>query len=457
MQYAFSVTDRLYLRISLDTAASGSIDKQRETLAPLTRPGAVEYIDRSVSGSKVPFAERPAGSRLVADLRSGDRLLVTKIDRAARSTEDLLSLIKRVNAIGAEVVFAAPYISTEGPMGRLLLTVFGAVAEFEADLISERRRESLEAFRHEGRHAVGSAPFGLRSVPNPNGRGLVLRPDPATAPRLRDAVKRILTSEVTQAQAAASLGIGAPGFSRLLRNERLAGVVGHETDGSPRVEPDAAVFSLVEWAALQEHLTRPVKAWTKADGYGAALACAVCGERLYLNVAKRREHSVYRCRRVRHTAGEPGVSVIASNADRAVEEEFLATFGRLPVTEAVVVSTSDARARAVAAARLRLDVARRAQDAAITEEDDDEADRAYKSAKRALREAESLPDESAVEYRETGETFAEVWERADRNRRTALLLRAGRWIVVPGRVPLAQKITREDAEPDYLAGEALYS
>lgn len=447
------MTDRLYLRISLDTARSGSIDKQRAMLAPHARPGFVEYVDRSVSGAKVRFSERDGGSRLLADLRRGDRLLVTKIDRAARNTEDLLGLVKRVNALGAEVVFAEPYINTEGPMGKLLLTLLGAVAEFESALIAERRRDSLAAFADEGRHAVGAAPFGLASVENPHGRGLVLRPHPEEAPRLRAAVERLLAGE-PQYRLAEELGFAsAPAFGRLLRNDRLAGALG-DGPGGPRIEPDAAVFSLVEWRRLQDHLSRPARSWSKADGYGAALACGVCGDRLYLNVAKNREHSVYKCRRVKHSPDQPGVSVMVGNANRVVEEDFLVSFGALPVTEAVLVSTSDARARAVAAARLRLDAAKRAQDAAA-EDEEERAFAEYRAARRALREAEALPDESVVEYRETGETFARVWERANDYERSAMLVRAGRWLVTPGRMPLAEKIRREAAEPDYLAGESL--
>lgn len=471
------MVDRTYLRISLDTAASGSIGKQRSRLAKVA-VDPIEYADESVSGSKIPFRERPAGARLLADLERGDRVLVTKIDRAARNVVDLLDVVRRVEAAGASIVFVDQAIDTAGPMGRFLLTLLGAVAELEAEIIAERRRESLAAFREEGRHAVGSAPFGLRSVPNPTGRGLVLRPDPEAAPLLREAVERVLAGE-SQARVAEDLRtavdalnadalaaapdpeqvrarsrLGAPAFSRLLRNERLAGILGREADGSPRVDPEAAVFTLAEWDALQRHLARPAKAWTRAEGYGAALACGVCGDRLYLNVAKRREHSVYRCRRVKHAADEPGVSVIAANADRVVEEDFLGVFGRLPVTEAVVVSTSDARAHAVAAARLRLDAAKRAQDAAATEDEEEAAFGAYRAAKRALRDAEALPDESVVEYRETGETFAAVWGRSGADVRTALLRRAGRWVVAPGRIPLAAKIHREHAEPDYVAGEA---
>ncbi|GAB2736485.1 recombinase family protein [Nocardioides pakistanensis] len=313
------MTDRAYARISLDTKASGSITKQRSALTKAAHDEPVFYVDESVSGSKVPFAERPAGGRLLADLERGDRVLVTKIDRAARNVRDLLGLVERIEAAGASIVFTEQNIDTAGPMGRLLLTLLGAIAEFEAALIAERRRESLASFRDEGRHAVGRAPFGLRSVPNPKGRGLVLRPDPDEAPLLREAVEDILAGGSQRAWSA-ECGMGHPAFGRLLRNERLAGIIGRDEDGTPRLDPEQAVFS---------RLTPPRP---RTDGYGPALACAICGDRLYLNIARRsgptgRDYSGYRCRAVRHAPGEPSVSVMRVNADALVEREFLALFG----------------------------------------------------------------------------------------------------------------------------------
>lgn len=433
------MTDRAYARISLDTLASGSIAKQRARLLRYA-PEAVVYVDESVSGSKVPFGERPAGRRLLAELEAGDRVLVTKIDRAARNVRDLLALIERIEAAGASIVFVDQALDTAGPMGRFMLTLLGAVAELEAGIIAERRRESLASFREEGRWAVGSAPFGLQSVPNPDGRGLVLRPDPERAPALREAVEAILAGG-SQRDAAEELGILETRLSRLLRNERLAGINGHDANG-PRYDPDQAVFSLPEWSRLQAYLDRPVKAWSRAEGIGAALSCAICGDRLYRNIAANPAHDVYKCRRVRHAPGEPGVSVMAHRAEQAVYTDFLDALGWMPVTEVRVVDSSAEREEAVALARIRLDAARRAQDAAIDEEAEEEADAAYRAARRALREAEALPSSTEVVHVPTGKTFAEVWEDADDAERAALLARVGPWEVLPGRLPLAEKVRR---------------
>lgn len=445
------MTDRAYARISLDSLTSGAIVKQRSRLAKTAVEGAVWYVDESVSAAKVRFADRPEGGRLLADLRAGDRVLVTKIDRAARNVRDLLDLVERIEEAGASIVFVDQNIDTAGPMGRFLLTLLGAVAELEAAIVAERVRETRESFRAEGRFGGGPVPVGFVTAPHPNGRGLVLRPS-EDAGLVRDVVARLLAGEPQRALAPV-LGLGEPGFSRYLRNPVLAGIrPGSDLD----VDPDAAVLSLVEWEALQEHLDRPVKAWARTDGYGAALACGTCGSRLYFARSKRYPaSSVYRCGRRLHAPGDPAVAVVRRHADAHVEGEFLAAFGGLPVLEEVVVSSSAVRAEAVARARLRLDAVRRAQDEATTEEEDDRLAVEFRGARAALREAEALPEESVRELVPTGRSFAETWAGADDDTRAALLLRVGPWVVEPGRLPLAEKVHLAEREPDYLAGADL--
>lgn len=436
------MTDRAYARISLDTKVSGSITKQKARLTRASSGEPIFYLDESVSGSKVPFADREAGARLLADLEPGDRVLVTKIDRAARNVRDLLDLVERIEKAGASIVFIDQAIDTAGPMGRFLLTLLGAVAELEANIIAERRRESLASFHDEGRHAVGRAPFGLQSVSNLNGRGLVLRPHPEEAPILRDVVERLLAGE-SQASLAQVVGMGAPAFSRLLRNQRLAGILDYTDDG-PRLDPDMAIFTLAEWHRLQQHLSRPVKSWSKAEGIAAALVCEACGERLYFNKsAKKPEYATYRCRKtaVVHTRdGLSGATVIAFNANDYVERVFLDTFGDVSVVDEVTISTDAAREEALAGAMLRLEAARAALDAA-EEDDEEQAMSNFLAAKRALREAKATPSETRIEVRDIGMTFGELWDLATSpDERVALLQKAGRWVVALGRLPIEEKI-----------------
>lgn len=445
------MTDRAYARISLDTERSGSIVKQRGRLQRAADGEPEWYVDESVSGAKVPFAERPAGRRLLDALQRGDRVLVTRIDRAARNVRDLLDLVERIEGRGASVVFVDQNIDTAGPMGRFLLTLLGAIAELEAGIVAERVRETRESFRIEGRFGGGPIPAGLAAVPNPNGRGLVLRPDPATANTARDVIRRVLAGEPQRALAPI-LGLGEPGFSRWLRNPVLAGI---RPGADVEVDPEAALIPVAEWQRLQDHLDRPAKAWTRADGIAAALMCATCGERLYLARSKAApDSSVYRCARRAHAPGTPGASVTRIHADAHIEREFLARFGALPVMAEMSVDSGTERDEAVAVARYRLESAQAALSSADTDEDEEQAFQAVRVAKRALREAEAIPSETVTELVPTGLTFAESWEVADDVARTRLLLGVGPWIVEPGRgLPIDQKVYLDPSRVDYLAGQ----
>lgn len=454
------MTDRGYARISLDTETSGSIDKQRSRIEKYAGAGIEWYLDESVSGSKVPFADRPEGRRLLADLEQGDRVLVTKIDRAARSVRDLLNLVERIDKVGASIVFVDQNIDTSGPMGRFLLTLLGAIAELEAGIIAERRRESLEQFAQEGRHAVGRAPFGFESVPNPSGRGLVIRPDPEEAPVLIDAIERVLRGE-RQGPVAASIGISESGFSRLLRSPRLAGMTPANggvvmVNGVPRVDPESALMTVAEWNRLQQALNKG-KTWTRHGGIAEALTCSGCGDRLYYQSRPKVEQSTYFCRRARdeHRVDRVPTSAIQVRiAEAEVERMFLERFGDERGVETYWQDSSDARAEAVALARVQLQEVRRRQDAATTDEEEDALLGDYRAAKRALRDAEAMPSERRLVTKHTDRTVADEWRDADPEQRVRMLKLAGQWVVYPGRLPIDQKIRLVPRKPDMEALKA---
>lgn len=86
-------------------------------------------------------ADRPEFDKLMAKIESGDTLIVTKLDRLARNTQDALNIVKKMNAEG--VILRVLNIGTidNSPSGRLIFTVFSAFAEFERDLIVSRTQE----------------------------------------------------------------------------------------------------------------------------------------------------------------------------------------------------------------------------------------------------------------------------------------------------------------------------
>ena len=104
----------------------------------LKRAGAVKIFKDKYTGTT---ANRPEFDKLMAKIKIGDTLIVTKLDRLARNTQDALNIVKKMNAEG--VILRVLNIGTidNSPSGRLIFTVFSAFAEFERDLIVSRTQE----------------------------------------------------------------------------------------------------------------------------------------------------------------------------------------------------------------------------------------------------------------------------------------------------------------------------
>ena len=104
----------------------------------LKRAGATKIYKDKYTGTT---ANRPKFDKLMDKLQNGDTLIVTKLDRLARNTQDALSIVKQMNDEG--VILRVLNIGTidNSPSGRLIFTVFSAFAEFERDLIVSRTQE----------------------------------------------------------------------------------------------------------------------------------------------------------------------------------------------------------------------------------------------------------------------------------------------------------------------------
>ena len=105
-------------------------------LEALKAAGAETIFKEKISGAR---ADRPQLAKLMASLKEGDVVLVTKLDRLGRSTRELLELIERIGKAGAAFrSLGDPLWDTSSSQGRLLSTLLAAIAEFERDLIRER-------------------------------------------------------------------------------------------------------------------------------------------------------------------------------------------------------------------------------------------------------------------------------------------------------------------------------
>lgn len=165
--------------------------------------------DLKAAGCEKVFAEKVSSvaahrQQLAAALefvREGDTLVVAKPDRLARSTADLLALVAQLEAKGVALLvlsMGGQAVDTRTPTGKLMLTLLGAVAEFERSLMLERQREGIAAAKAEGRYK-GRAP---------------------TARAKGEAVLALHAEGVPVAEIARRLGIGVASAFRILRAAR---------------------------------------------------------------------------------------------------------------------------------------------------------------------------------------------------------------------------------------------
>lgn len=101
---------------------------------------------------------RPALDLMISDARNGkiSHIIATKLDRLARSTINLLSIMQLLDSWNVTVEFLDQPIDTSTPAGKMMITVLGAMAEFERELISDRTNDGLARAKAQGR--VGGRP-----------------------------------------------------------------------------------------------------------------------------------------------------------------------------------------------------------------------------------------------------------------------------------------------------------
>ena len=114
----------------------------------LTDHGCAIIFREKISGAKT---DRPQLAKLLSTLAPGETLIVTRLDRLARSTLDLLNIIKATAAKEANFLsLAEPWANTSTAIGKLMLTVLAGVAEFERDLIALRTSDGRERAKKSG-------------------------------------------------------------------------------------------------------------------------------------------------------------------------------------------------------------------------------------------------------------------------------------------------------------------
>ena len=108
----------------------------------------MKLFEEKTSGAR---KKRPELERLLAELRADDVVVVTRLDCLARSTSELLRIAETIEEKNAGLQsIAEPWADTTTPAGRMVLTVFGGIAEFERSLIATRTEEGRRAAQARG-------------------------------------------------------------------------------------------------------------------------------------------------------------------------------------------------------------------------------------------------------------------------------------------------------------------
>ena len=134
-----------YARVSTDEQ---DLTAQRNALEALGVGPSRIYVDHGLTGTN---RERPGLREAMAACRDGDTLVVTKLDRLARSLPDARAILEELTNRQVRLSLGGSVHDPTDPVGRLLFNVLAMVAEFESDLIRLRTREGMQVARAKGR------------------------------------------------------------------------------------------------------------------------------------------------------------------------------------------------------------------------------------------------------------------------------------------------------------------
>src|SRR5262249_33728766 len=133
-----------YARVSTDGQTLAAQD------AALSAAGCAKVYSEKISGAR---SDRPQLAKMLKAIGEGDTVVVTRLDRLARSTRDLLNILDAIAKAGATFKsLADAWADTTTPHGRLMLTVLGGLAEFERELIRARTGEGRARAKARGKH-----------------------------------------------------------------------------------------------------------------------------------------------------------------------------------------------------------------------------------------------------------------------------------------------------------------
>jgi DNA invertase Pin-like site-specific DNA recombinase len=180
--------------------ARTSTVEQNAGLEAQQRDLAAAGVERTYTEQTSSVGPRKALEDALDFIRSGDTLVVTKLDRLARSVADLCVLVARIEAKGASLRILDMQLDTSTPTGRLMLNMIGSIAQFERELMLERQRDGIAAAKLKGKYK-GRAP---------------------TARAKADEVRKLAAAGLTRDAIATRVGISIASTYRILASPGLA-------------------------------------------------------------------------------------------------------------------------------------------------------------------------------------------------------------------------------------------
>lgn len=134
-----------YARVSTNDQ---DLTAQKNALLALGVPSEKTFTDQGLTGTN---RARPGLSEALAACRAGDTLVVTKLDRLARSLRDAKDIVDELTRREVKLSIGGSVHDPTDPVGKLLFNVLAMVAEFEADLIRARTREGMAVAKAKGK------------------------------------------------------------------------------------------------------------------------------------------------------------------------------------------------------------------------------------------------------------------------------------------------------------------
>lgn len=189
------------MRLAYVRVSTAEQNEQRQVEA-MKRYDIEKWFIEKVSGKDT---NRPKLQELLDFAREGDTIHIHDFSRLARSTKDLLDIVEQLNKKGVHLVSNKENIDSSTPTGKLMLTMIGAINEFERTNLLERQREGIAIAKRDGKYKGGKA---------------------KTVADFADHYSRYKTREITKSALARQLGVSRPTLDRLIaEHESTAGII----------------------------------------------------------------------------------------------------------------------------------------------------------------------------------------------------------------------------------------